>query len=97
MQNLTNDQHQLVATLQQMQADMERMNEENKILKRGIHIQYNKTEELKQENANLRETLSNAAEYIARTERTNEALRVQLAMMNHPSSMMNFQPPPDVF
>lgn len=91
------EQQALLATVQNLQAELERATNENKILKRGVHIQHSRTEELQAEVTRLQETLTNAAEYIARAEKTNETLRMQLSMVNYPSSMMNFQPPPDVF
>lgn len=94
---IQSEQQAVLATVQNLQAELERATAENKILKRGVQIQHMKTEELQAEVARLNQTLVQAAEYIARTEKTNESLRMQLAMVNYPSSMMNFQPPPDVF
>jgi DNA repair exonuclease SbcCD ATPase subunit len=75
--------------------DAERLNSENKLLKRAITIQNQQKEECQQENAVLRNLATQAAEHIKRLEQSNYALSVHLQTSTSTSSE-HFQPP-DVF
>uniref|UniRef100_K3XAW0 Uncharacterized protein n=1 Tax=Globisporangium ultimum (strain ATCC 200006 / CBS 805.95 / DAOM BR144) TaxID=431595 RepID=K3XAW0_GLOUD len=86
---------QVHASTQSRDKEIERLQSENKLLKRAITIQNQQKEECQQENAVLRNLATQAAEHIKRLEQSNYALSVHLQTSTSTSSE-HFQPP-DVF
>ncbi|RLN26379.1 hypothetical protein BBJ28_00002342 [Nothophytophthora sp. Chile5] len=76
--------------------DVERLQGENKLLKRAIAIQSQQKDEVQQENAALRNLTTQAAEHIKRLEQANYTLRVHLQTSTN-SGHGHRQQPPDVY
>lgn len=81
--------------LQHQDKDAERLNGENRLLKRAITIQNQQKEEAQQESNMLKGLATQAAEHIKRLEQANYTLRVHLQTST--SSSYSQQQPPDVF
>ncbi|DBA01125.1 TPA: hypothetical protein N0F65_001753 [Lagenidium giganteum] len=95
-QNMRQEMQQLVQRLHAQEKDSERLQGENKILKRAVAIQNQRKEECLQENAVLKQLTSQAAEHIKRLEQSNYALRVHLQTSNT-VTRGDCSQPPDVF
>ena len=74
--------------------EMEKLNAENRLLKRAITIQNQKKEEAVHEASALKNLLQQAVDHIKRTEQANYALRVHLQTNENVSADSR---PPDVF
>lgn len=94
-QNCRHELLQLHVSTESKDKDLERLNGENKLLKRAITIQNQQKEECQQENTMLRNLATQAAEHIKRLEQSNYALSVHLQTSTS-TSTGHFQPP-DVF
>jgi hypothetical protein len=97
LENIIHDQERLVVTLQSLQSDQERYAEENRVLKKAVHIQHQKLEGERYELHKAQEMLECASDQMRRQERTIEALRAQLEMFNCPQPMVQIRRPPDVY
>jgi len=96
--NLHSENVSLKQQLQQFQNELMKLQEENKILKKAVHLQNSKSKELEKSFNCQQQSLSQAAEHIKRLEQTNYALRVHLEANSTPQSFSSFeQRPPDVF
>lgn len=81
--------------LQHQDRELERLQGENRLLKRAITIQNQQKEEAQHESAMLKGLASQAAEHIKRLEQANYTLRVHLQTST--SASISQQQPPDVF
>lgn len=81
--------------LQQQDREVERLQGENRLLKRAITIQNQQKEEAQHESAVLKGLAAQAAEHIKRLEQANYTLRVHLQTST--SASVSQQQPPDVF
>jgi hypothetical protein len=82
--------------IQAQDRDVQRLQSENKLLKRAITIQNQQKEECLQENAVLKTLATQAADHIKKLEQNNYALRVHLQTSTS-SSGMGSSPNPDVY
>uniref|UniRef100_A0A6V1NE11 Uncharacterized protein n=1 Tax=Heterosigma akashiwo TaxID=2829 RepID=A0A6V1NE11_HETAK len=82
--------------LAQFQHELQRIQEENKILKKAVNLQNSKAKESEQTIKMQEATLVQAVDHIKKLEQTNYALRIHLE--NSKSTPLTFdQRPPDVF
>lgn len=81
--------------LQLQEKEAERLQGENRLLKRAITIQNQQKEEAQHENAVLKGLAAQAAEHMKRLEQANYTLRVHLQTST--SASRSQQQPPDVF
>jgi len=85
--------HQEITALK---STMEKMGNENRILKKAVNIQNNKGKELELELMNAKKFCVEREEYIKRLEQINYALKVHLGQGSMIESALNHNQPPDV-
>ena len=74
------------------------MTNENKTLKRAFNIQNTRLTNASDENARLRELLTQAAQYVEQLQHENSTMRVRLeGNVNEGNNFMLPKPPPDVY
>eukprot|EP01041_Mallomonas_annulata_P009217 gene9217-19115_t len=95
LQEMQNTTKLMMDTVQLVQQQNQKLDEENKLFKRAIGIQEGRYRELGLQHQQIRDALGQAIEYVANLERANASLKDHLRQMNGPE-FISYQPPPDV-
>mmetsp|Transcript_13552 Transcript_13552/g.20346 ORF Transcript_13552/g.20346 Transcript_13552/m.20346 type:complete len:203 (+) Transcript_13552:134-742(+) len=79
--------------LNDVEINNSRVLEENRLLKRAVHIQEGRQKEVMTQNQQLKQFLNQAADQISALERSNATLRSHMGMFNQPEPVISHRPP----